>query len=150
MVDTRMMSGFRLPYHLAERFTLLVTKRHVTLGRAYEESIKAWCDAQEGGVAASEGVKAAPVAQAVKSPAPALPVAPAAQVVRPPPAWKVYGFIHGMAHREAVANGWRPGMAIPAGLAAPATAACEVPATPACGETTGQATEAHFNGEDFA
>ena len=135
MVDTRMMSGFRLPYHLAERFALLVAKRHITLGRAYEESIKAWCDAQEGGIDASEGVKAAPVAQVVKSHAPASSVAPPAQMVRPPPDWKKHGFIHGMAHIEAVRSGWKPGMEIPEGLAASA------PATPACEETRGQATE---------
>ena len=142
---TKFMSGFWLSEDSANRFLACVKRRELSLVAGYRESIKMWCDAQD--------------AQAVNKPAPALPATPVKQVVNKPapalpvPMWRVYGFLHGMAHKEAVANGWRPGMAIPAGFAAKTPACGEggaTESTPDTHETRGRATEAHLNGEDFA
>jgi hypothetical protein len=122
----KFMSGFWLADECAARFLACVKRREISIVAGYREALKMWCEAQDRQAGA----------QVVNKPAPASPVAPVKQVVNKPapalplPMWRVHGFIHGMAHREAVANGWRPGMAIPEGLAA---------ATPACEETRGTA-----------
>jgi len=127
-ITKKFVAGFWLPESSADRFLLHVERLGISKVVGYREAIKMWCDAQD----AQTG------AQVVKSPALASPATPVKQVVTKPapalpvPMWRVYGFIHGMAHKEAVANGWRPGMAIPAGFAAK---------PPACEETRGQTTE---------
>jgi hypothetical protein len=125
----KFMSGFWLADECAARFLACVKRREISIVAGYREALKMWCEAQDR-QAGAQGVNkpapaspVAPVKQAVNKPAPALPV----------PMWRVHGFVHGMAHREAIANGWRPGMAIPAGLAA------SPPATPAREETGGTA-----------
>ena len=108
------MSGFRLPDLLALRFLALCGQKRVTLGCAYEEALKMWCDAQEG----IEAVKAAEAEKKKLEPiAKPEPVTFASR--RPPPEWRVYGFKHGLAHLEAKRGGWKVGDPIPEGLAAP-------------------------------
>lgn len=157
MSPTKMMSGFRLPDLLALRFLALCGQKRLTLGRAYEEALKMWCDAQEG----IEAVKAAEAEKKKLEPI-AKPEPVTFVSRRPPPEWKVYGFKHGLAHLEAKRGGWKVGDPIPEGLAAPVVvspAPAPAPESPAPApapesleskETRGASTEALSNVEDFA
>ena len=135
MSPTKMMSGFRLPDLLALRFLALCGQKRLTLGRAYEEALKMWCDAQEGVLV----VKAAE-AERKKLEPPSKPEPVMFVNRRPPPEWRERGFKHGMAFIEAKRGGWKVGDPIPEGLAAPAPA-------PASEEKRGNATGSEENSQ---